>query len=154
MKRDTRDLEAKFLSSTALDKFTFLALMKSTNPDAQLDALSELFISAKLRRAPDVEVLGLFRRWHIQSQDLEHLYIWKYRLTVLLTIFLFMAGSLTWLLPAGDVVHFSRFAFRLEVLFAGCAVFLVLLVLSIVLLINQRERRFHHLLGSISEKVL
>lgn len=154
MKKDTRDLEAKFLSSTALDKFAFLSLMKSTNPDDQFDALSELLISAKLRHAFDVEALGLFRRWHTQSQDLEHLYLWKYRLTVLLTTFLFLAGSLTWTLTAAYSMRIGRFDVHLETFFAGSAVLLVLLVLVIVLLINQRERRFHELLTSISEKVL
>jgi hypothetical protein len=153
MKKDTRDLEAKFISSTTVDKRVFFSLMKSADPEDQLDALTQLLASSKLRTVPDVKVLGLFRTWYSQSQRLERYYLWKYRLTVGLTLFLFGGGVTTQVVSD---VSLSLFSWKttLPLAIAASSLLLILIVLAVVLAINSKERRFHELLAQISETVL
>jgi hypothetical protein len=151
--KDTREMEQKFLETTKVDRAVFLSVVKPASPDEQLAALTEILISGKLKDVAKVEVLQIFQTWHRKWTTLERLSVWKYRLSVILTYFLFAAGALSLFADPHAEVSVWHFHIRELLVILLIPIGGVLAILTIITVANYREAYFHELLTSLSDKV-
>lgn len=150
LRRDTRELQSKFVTATKIDGHRFIDFLETKDPDRQIELLNVLLQSAELNKPANAEVVGQFLRWDAASTELARLSLWKYRLTVCLTLYLLVAGVI------GVVTSLLHWPLSPEAdmwLAAGAAL-LIFLGVGVVIHWNARERAFHDLVGAISAKVL
>jgi hypothetical protein len=153
MSHDTRDLERQFLEITRIKKKDFLSIVKPTSHEERLAALTQALVSGKPKTVEQVEVLGIFTKWHRKWTGLEALYAWKYRLTLVLTWTLFAAGVASLHTSPEATVSLPFIHARLEVLILAVPMVLILAVLVIIVAANLREGYFSQLLNELGERL-
>lgn len=151
--KETREVEAKFLQKHKIEKSELLRIVRATNPEEQLEALTQLMTSGKLKTVPDVEVLGMFERWNRMLSKLEKYYTYKYDLTIVLTICMFLSGIGSLFTHPQDRLSLLCVVAPVELLLLLVPVALIAAILVIVILANAEERSFRGLLVSISDRV-
>ena len=151
--KDTKDLERQFLEDTGINKRDFLSIVKTHDPDKQLDALTSLMTSGKLRTEASVQLIGTFKKWNAEWSGLESLATWKYSLTVTLTVVLFAAGIATLFTTPREMVHLHAVDVRAELLVLMLPMLLVFVLLGMIMAGARKERSLRALLNSIAEMV-
>ena len=151
--RDTRDLETRFLQTTGIQKADYLSIVKPTSPEERLAAITEIMASGKPKTVAHVEVLKIFTEWHGAWTKLEALSVWKYRLAVILTWTLLLAGTVSLGTYPGSAISVSLFRIRIDFLILAAPVILVMAILVIMSIANHRESHFLELLSSLTERV-
>ena len=107
--KETRELENRFLEKTGIEKRDFLRVVKPESADQQLEALTEIVNAGRLKTKAAVDFLRAFTKRTERSpwSQIERLSVWKYNLTIALTIALFVSGivSLFTILPRAIPSH-------------------------------------------------
>lgn len=151
--KDTRDLETRFLATTRVEKSTFLAVAKSTDPNRQLQAVANLIGSAQLARVSDVELLVLFKSWNQQWDKLERFSSYKYDMTIVLTVLMFLSGVTSLFTSAGSDLRIFGARFRIEALLLTVPMLDVAALVCLIVLASRQDRRLRQLLSQIEDKV-
>lgn len=151
--RDTKELERRFLDDSGVDKRDFLVVIKTTNPDKQLDALTNVMTSGKLNSEEQVAVLSTFKKWQKKRLALERLTSRKYSLTVALTLTLFGAGIASLFTTSSQIVNLHLFSMRVELLILVFPLSLILILMGMIVHSDRRERALRELLNSIADMV-
>jgi hypothetical protein len=151
--QDTRDLERAFLEATGIDRQTFLSVVKSTSPTENLEALTQLLASGKLKTVSGVEALQIFQTWNRKWVALERLSAWKYGLSIALTYSLFVGGLLSLLITPHSEVYIFQIRASAPLLILVIPMVGFLGILTIIAVANHREAYFRTLLKTLSEKV-
>lgn len=149
--KDTKELESRFLEDTGINKRDFVCIVKSDSPDQQLEALTQ--VAVRLKTRVGVDLLRTFKQWNSEWSRLEGLSVWKYNLTVTLTVALFVAGITSLFTTPNEKVSLYFITIRVEVLVLMLPMILIGLLLCIIIHSAQREKALRTLLNSISDMV-
>ena len=151
--KDTKELEARFLAETGIEKRDFLCVVRPKLPGEQLVVLAKLMKSGRIQSRVKVELLSAFKGWNKEWARLERLSVWKYNLTVLLTMALFLAGIISLFTHPSDRVRLHFFSVRSEMLVLTLPMSLIAVLLCIIIYGSRRENALRALLDSMAEKV-
>lgn len=150
MTQDTQELEAEFLDLTKIKKIEFLQVIRPVTPTDQLEALTAIWTSGRLKAVPAIEVLGLFNEWNSILQRVEQTSRLKYNLTFVLTLCLLGSGLLSLVFGLVGICS-TNAVVQLLLLFPSVSLIGVLLV--IIIRANSHEQDFRALLQSISDRI-
>jgi hypothetical protein len=151
--QDTRELETRFLATTQINRQDFLSVVKPNSPDDQLTALTQIMVSGKAATDAAVEVLRIFNQWHKGWTQLEKLATYKYRLTVILTCGMFVAGFLSLFENPQARIYFLPFHPRTDLIILLVPMATLLAILILIIIANYKEEYFRKLLNMLLEKV-
>jgi len=151
--KDTKELEARFLAETGIEKRDFLCVVKPKLAGEQLAALTKLMASGKMQSHVKVDLLSAFKAWNKEWSRLERLSVWKYNLTVVLTLALFLAGTLSLFTHPSDQVRLFLFNARTEMLVLALPMSLIVVLLGIIIYGSRRESALRALLESMADRV-
>jgi hypothetical protein len=151
--KDTKELEARFLEETGIAKRDFLCVVKPTLQGEQLLALTKLMKSGGMQSHVKVDLLSAFRAWNKEWSRLERISVWKYNLTVALTLALFVAGTISLFTHPNDQVRLHFFSARAEMLVLTLPMSLIVVLLGIIIYGSRRENALRALLDSMADKV-
>jgi len=151
--KDTRELEKRFMEHTGIHRNQFHCVVRPESSDQQLEVLTDLVNAGKIKTADTVRLLRTFTNWKKEWSDIEQLSAWRYNLTLLLTLVLFVAGTASLFTTPTGKVHFFGFAVRTEMLLLTLPMTFVVLLFAVISLSARKEKALRKLLNSISEKV-
>lgn len=146
-------LERRFLEERGLQPSDLAPVIRPASPDDQLEALTHLMNTGRLRRRHHVEALPLFQKWSEMQVDLEGYYSTRFYLGVLLAITLFMAGASALTVSADEVLLLGRFEVVGEIAIGFPPAAVVAMIILITVVISRKERAFQKLLQVLSDKV-
>jgi len=149
--KDTRELERRFLEDTGIEKRDFLCIVKPQSPEKQLEAVTQ--ISGKIKSRSTVDLLRTFNKWNDEWSRLEKLSVWKYNLTVTLTVTLFIAGIASLFTSPSQSMRLHFITFRSEMLILLLPMSLISWLLGIIIDSARREKALRRLLNSIADMV-
>jgi len=151
--QEIRELEKRFMESTGIEKRTFLNIVKSESPDDRGLALLEVVSSGRIKNKDSAELLQIFTTWNKQWSSIESLSIWKYYMTISLTISLFVVGFLSLIVSPSQQNSFFSTQGRIDVSLMIPPALLVASILVIIICIAKRETELRSLLKSVSDMV-
>jgi len=151
--KDTKELEARFLAETGIEKRDFLCVVKPKLPGEQLAALAKLMNSGSIQSHVKVDLLSAFKAWNKEWSQLERLSVRKYNLAVALTMAFFLAGIISLFTHPGGQVRLHFFSVRSEMLVLTLPMVFVVVLLGIIIYGSRRENALRALLDSIADKV-
>jgi hypothetical protein len=151
--KDTKELEARFLAETGIEKRDFLCVVKPKLPAEQLAALAKLMNSGRIKSHVKVDLLAAFKAWNKEWSRLERLSVHKYNLAVALTLAFFIAGVTSLFTHPSGRVYLYLFTVRSEMLVLTLPLTLVAVLFGIIIYGSQRENALRALLDSIADKV-
>lgn len=151
--QDIRELEKRFLDSSGIEKRTFLRIVKPESPDDRGLALLEVVSAGRIKNKDAAEVLQIFTKWNKQWSGIESLSVWKYYMTIALTIALFVIGIASLSTSPSQQVGILSIQCKVEMLLMLPLATLVALILVVIVCIAKRENGLRSLLKSVSDMV-
>jgi hypothetical protein len=151
--RDTKDLEARFLAETGIDKRDFLSVVRPKVQGEQLAALTKLLRAGRIQSKTKMDLLPAFKSWYCEWSKLEKVSGLKYGLAIALTIAFFLAGTASLFTHAGDKVRVYQLAVRSEMLVLILPLALVAILIGIIIYESKRERALRAYLDSLADEV-
>jgi hypothetical protein len=151
---DTKELEQRFLGKTRIKKRDFLDIVRPKSPDDQLAAFARVDSEGRVDNEETIEVLRTFaEKLHQPWSRVERLSSWKYKLTIALTIILFLTGIISLFTNPAQQVPLHVVSVRSEVIILILPVLLIGLLLVIIIRSARWERDVRSILQSMADKV-
>jgi hypothetical protein len=151
--KDTKELEARFLEETGIEKRDFLCVVKPKVPGEQLATLTKLMNSGRIQSKVKVNLLSAFKAWNKEWSRLERLSVRKYYLAVALTMAFFFCGVISLFTHPSSQIRLHFFSVRCEMLVLALPMTLVAILLGIIIDGSRRENALRALLDSIADEV-
>jgi hypothetical protein len=151
--RDTKELEARFLIETGIDRRDFLSVVRPKVQGEQLAALTNLLRTGRIQSKTKVDLLPAFKSWHCEWSKLERVSGLKYGLSIALTIAFFLAGLASLFTHPADRVRLHHFAVRSEMLVLTLPLALVAILIGIIIYESKRERTLRAYLDSLADEL-
>ena len=153
--KETRELENRFLEKTGIEKRDFLRVVKPESADQQLEALTEIVNAGRLKTKAAVDLLRAFTKRTERSpwSQIERLSVWKYNLTIALTIALFVSGIVSLFTTPTQKLHLHIASVRVEMVVLILPMTFIGLLLIIIVCSTAQEKTLRSLLNSMADKV-
>jgi hypothetical protein len=150
----TKELEQRFLDKTGIKKRDFLDIVRPKSPDEQLDAFARVDGEGRVNNPETIEVLRTFSEKLQQLWSrVERLSNWKYKLTIALTIILFLTGIISLFTNPTQQIPLYVVSVRSEMIILILPVLLIGLLLVIIIRSARWERDVRSILQSMADKV-
>jgi hypothetical protein len=151
--RDTKELEARFLAETGIDRRDFLSVVRPKVQGEQLAALAKLLRDGRIQSKTKIDLLPAFKSWYCEWSKLERVSGLKYGLAITLTIAFFLAGLTSLFTHAADRIRLHHLAVRSEMLVLTLPLALVAILIVIIIYESKRERALRAYLDSLADEV-
>jgi len=151
---DTKELEQRFLNKTQIKKRDFLEIVRPKSPEEKLAAFARVDSEGRIENAETIDVLRTFAEELNQPWSrVERLFKWKYKLTVALTIVLFLTGIISLFTTPTQQASFYAVSMRVEMILLILPVLLIGLLLAIIIRSARWEKAVRSILQSMADKV-
>lgn len=151
---DTKELEQRFLNKTRIKKRDFLEIVRPKSPEEQLAAFARVDSEGRIENAETIDVLRTFAEELNQPWSrVERLFRWKYKLTIALTIILFLTGIISLFTTPTQQALLYAVSMRAEIILLVLPVLLIGLLLAIIIRSARWEKAVRSILQSMADKV-
>lgn len=143
MQHETREAEKYFFEKRKINWIKIKKMIREkATPTQILETLNELLKKESFENIDDINVITHFKLLLKKSNQLEHLYILKYILVIVLTASFFLSGFISNFLNENCKVCILTFSLNLKILPVIICILFSLFVLSFVIYLNIKEAKY------------